>query len=168
MSRTIQTLAGLLLVMLSGCAALERGRMDPKVAALVTLSKNDPVPGCEYLGTVRGATVMGDLGDAHGEVLRNAVLRGGNFVSVDMVERPVAVGLWGYVVRGRLFACPTHAPAQATQATQPAPASTSMGPGPAASPVPRAACEPECATGFTCELGACVAAPTQHAAGPTH
>jgi hypothetical protein len=164
MSRTIQTLAGLLLVSLSGCAALERGRMDPKVAAQVTLSKNDPVAGCEYLGTVKGATVMGDLGDAHGEVLRNAVLRGGNFVSVDMVERPVAAGLWGYVVRGRLFACPTSAPALAAQAT---PAPVFSAPGPAATPVSPAVCDPDCAAGFTCELGACVAAPTQHAAGPT-
>ncbi len=73
------------------------------------VSRVDPPPGCEYLGEVKGSTPFGDLGDAHGDALRKAVLRGGNYVAVDLVERPVLLGLGAYVVRGRLFACPLPA-----------------------------------------------------------
>ena len=77
MSMTIQTLGGLLFVAMTGCAALDRGAyMDPRVAAQVTVSKNEPPPGCAYVGAVKGKSYLGDLSDAHGDVLRNAVLRG--------------------------------------------------------------------------------------------
>ena len=161
MSTTIRTLGGLLLVAMTGCAAFEKAPyMDPKVAAQVTVTKNEPPPGCEYVGAVKGKTYVGTLGDAHGDVLRSAVLRGGNFVSVDLVERPMLVGLGGYVVRGRLFACPT---AKTPVAVAPR---TPMGTMEQAATL--RACEPDCASGFSCQLGACVAAPAAQAAAPTN
>jgi hypothetical protein len=159
MSTTLRGTVGLLVLLISGCAAFEKGRLDPRVASQVTVSKLDPAPGCEYLGPVKGSAPLGELGEAHGDVLRNAVLRGGNYVAVDLVEKPVLVGIGGgYVVRGRLFACPVAAPTQAAFAAPIAPVG-------AAAPKP---CDPECATGFTCQLGACVAAPAPQAASPTN
>jgi hypothetical protein len=101
-------------------------------------------------------------------VLRNAVLRGGNYVAVDLVEKPVVLGLGSFVVRGRLFACPVPAPGAAMAQAAPPPAARPPAPPPAstgdaAGPRP---CEPECAAGFTCQLGACIAAPSAQAAGP--
>lgn len=162
MSTSLRTFAGLLFVVLSGCAAFDKGRLDPRVASQVMVSRMDPPPGCEYLGGVKGSAPLGELGDAHGDVLRNAVLRGGNFVTVDLVERPVVLGLGSYVVRGRLFACPSSGAAAPPIAAAPAPA-----PAPADPAAPRA-CEPECAAGFTCQLGACLAANPSHAAGPAN
>lgn len=163
MSTTTQTLGGLLFVTMTGCAALEKGAyLDPRVAAQVTVSKNEPPPGCAYVGGVKGKTYLGELSDAHGDVLRNAVLRGGNFVSVDLVERPMIVGLGGYVVRGRLFSCPGPR-SEAPVATAPrAPAMGTMMEAAAA----LKACEPDCATGFDCQLGICVAVPAAQAAAP--
>ncbi len=149
----------MLFVVLSGCAAFDKGHLDPRVASQVWVSKMDPPAGCELLGAVKGVAVLGDLTDAHGDVLRNAVLGGGNYVAVDLVERPVLLGLGSYVVRGRLFACPT--PAAPVQAVI-APAARAPAPGDAAAP---RSCEPECAAGFTCQLGACIAAPASQAAG---
>jgi len=161
MSTTIRGLSGLLFVVLAGCAAFDKGRVDPRVASQIWVSKMDPPPGCEFLGAVKGTSPLGPLEEAHGDVVRNAVLRGGNYVAVDLVERPVLVGLGGYVVNGRLFACPT--PAAPTQAAA-APAVKSQVPGDA---VPRS-CEPDCAAGFTCQLGACIAAPAPQAAAPAN
>lgn len=159
----MQTLGGLLFVAMTGCAAMDRGAyMDPRVAAQVTVSKNEPPPGCAYVGAVNGKSYLGDLSDAHGDVLRNAVLRGGNFVSVDLVERPMLVGLGGYVVRGRLFACPSMKSASPVAAVPRAPAMGTMEQ--AATAVK--ACEPDCATGFGCQLGVCVAAPAAQAVAP--
>jgi hypothetical protein len=159
MSTTIRGFSGLLFVVLSGCAAFDKGRLDPRVASQVWVSKMDPPPGCEFLGEVKGVAPLGELGDAHGEVLRNAVLRGGNYVAVDLVERPVLLGLGSYVVRGRLFACPT--PAAPVQATA-TPAARAPAPGDATAP---RSCEPECAAGFSCQLGACIASPAPQASG---
>ena len=169
MSTSIQRFAGVLslalggvsgLCGLSGCAAFDKGHLDPRVASQVQVSKAEPPSGCQPLGEVKGSAPLGELADAHNDVLRNAVLRGGNYVSVDLVERPVVLGLGSYEIRGRLFACPTRgASAPEPQAALPvrAPASPEAG-------LPRP-CDPECATGFTCQLGACIAAPAQQAAG---
>jgi hypothetical protein len=162
MSTTIRTLGGLLLVAMTGCTTFSRDAyMDPKVAAQVTVSRSDPPPGCEYVGSVKGKTYVGELSDAHGDVLRNAVLRGGNFVTVDLVERPMLVGIGGYVVRGRLFTCPS---AKAPVAV--APRTPTLGTMEQAATVK--ACEPDCAAGFSCQLGACVAAPAAQAAAPAN
>jgi hypothetical protein len=159
MSKTVQWSSGLLFLVLSGCAAFDRGALDPRVASQVTVTKADPPPACEFLGEVKGSAPLGELSEAHGDVLRNAVLRGGNYVAVDLVERPVLVGLGTYIVRGRLFACPQGA-------KTPAPVQASVTPAPAA-PAPGSvavrACEPECAAGFTCQLGACIASPASQA-----
>jgi hypothetical protein len=158
-SKTLRGLSGFLFLVLSGCAAFDKGRLDPRVASQVTVSRLDPPQGCEFLGGVKGYAPLGVVDDANTDVLRNAVLRGGNFVSVDLIERPVLLGLGNYVVHGRLFACPM-AGAPALQAS-PAPLPTPVPADPAA---PRA-CEPECAPGFVCQLGACLAAPPSQAAG---
>ncbi|APR83991.1 Hypothetical protein A7982_09340 [Minicystis rosea] len=138
-------------------AGCHREYLDPKVASHVVVTKAEPPASCELVGFIKGSTFVGDLGDAHGEVLRNAVLRGGNYVSVDLVERPLIAGVGGYTVRGRLFNCPAAGGAPV--------AGTPLAPA-AAAPVSDAttvkACEPDCATGFTCQLGVCVSAlPTQ-------
>jgi hypothetical protein len=163
MFTTSRMLSALVFVALSGCAAFDKGRIDPRVASRVMVSKLEPPNGCEYLGAVKGVAPLGDLGDAHVDVLRNAVLRGGNYVAVDLVERPVVLGLGGYAVRGRLFGCPVSTPmVAAAPPGPPAPPARSPAPGDAAGPRP---CEPECAAGFTCQLGACIAAPAPQAAG---
>lgn len=159
MSNTLRVLCGLSLSLaITGCS---REYLDPKVASQVTVSKNEPPPGCSLVGYVKGSTTFGDLGDAHGEVLRSAVLRGGNFVSVDLVERPLIIGMGGYAVRGRLFSCgPQGKPSQ--MAATPTPRNVV----PASAVTPAAevkSCEPECAGGFTCQLGACVASPSPQA-----
>jgi hypothetical protein len=159
MIKTVQRFSGLLFLVLSGCAVFDRGSLDPRVASQVMVSKADPPAGCEFLGEVKGSAPLGELSEAHGDVLRNAVLRGGNYVAVDLVERPVLVGLGTYIVRGRLFACP-----QRSAAPLPVQASVMPAPG-SATPRP---CEPECAAGFTCQLGACIAAPAPQAAAPTN
>jgi hypothetical protein len=167
--------AGLALAVLSGCAGLDRGRLDPRVASQVTVTKYEPPAGCAYLGAVKGTAWAGDLGDAHADVLRNAVLSGGNFVAVDLVEKPPVMGLGSSVVRGRLFACPGGAqavaalaptqPAAPVAAAQPAaPQPATVAPGDAT----QKACEPECNSGFTCQLGVCVAAPAAQAAAPAN
>jgi hypothetical protein len=158
MSTTVRGFSGLLFLLLSGCAAFDKGRLDPRVASQVWVSRMDPPPGCAFLGAVQGVAPLGELGDAHGDVLRNAVLRGGNYVAVDLVERPVLLGLGSYVVRGRLFACPTPA----------APVQAAAVPAQPLAPVDATArsCEPSCAAGFTCQLGACLAASAPQAAGP--
>jgi hypothetical protein len=161
MSTTIRTLLGLMLAATTGCAAFDKAPyMDPKVAAQVTVTKNEPPVGCAYVATVKGSTYTGDLGDAHAEVLRSAVLRGGNFVTVDLVERPMVIGLGGYAVRGRLYACPANANAGGALAT-----STAKPPAVAEQATVKP-CEAECANGFQCQLGACVALPPAQAAGP--
>jgi hypothetical protein len=171
MKSTIVAALGLSVVMLSGCGAFDKGHLAPHVASQVMVSRMDPPPGCSYLGPVKGSAPLGELGDAHGDVLRNAVLKGGNYVTVDLVERPVIIGLGSYVVSGRLFACPApaaNAGAMAANASVPTTNFTAPGAAPAvgaASPKP---CEPDCATGFTCQLGACVASPAPHAAGPAN
>jgi hypothetical protein len=162
---TTRALPGFLCFLLAGCALFDKGRLDPRVASQVMVSKLDPPAGCTYLGPVKGIAPLGELGDAHGDVLRNAVLRGGNYVSVDLVEKPVVLGLGSYVVRGRLFACPvpTQQVATVAQASAPPPRAPSAPPGDAAGV---RACDPECAPGFSCQLGACIAAPSHQAAGP--
>jgi hypothetical protein len=149
----------LLLLLLASCTAFDKGRLDPRVAAQVMVSKLDPPQGCEYVGLIKGTAPLGDLGEAHGDVLRNAVLQGGNYVAVDLVERPVVLGLGSYVVRGRLFTCPASpgAPrAQAEVAPRPSVVDASAS----------RSCEPECAAGFSCQLGACVAPAPSQAAAP--
>lgn len=154
MSTSIRFLVGFsLAAAVTGCHALDKPYVDPKVAAQVLVTKSEPPPGCALVGAVRGSTLIGDLGDAHGDVLRNAVLRGGNFVTVDLVERPVLIGVGGgYTVRGRLFACPSATRPEAVASAPPAPAA-----------LPKA-CDPDCANGFTCQLGTCVASPVPQAA----
>jgi hypothetical protein len=161
MSTTFRRVSALAFLLLSGCAAFDKGRLDPRVASQVMVSKMDPPLGCEYLGEVKGVAPLGELGDAHGDVLRKAVLRGGNWVAVDLVERPVVIGLGSYVVQGRLFACPLRAPMAAAPPPA-APPARAPAPGDTAGPRP---CEPDCAAGFTCQLGACIAAPAPQAAG---
>jgi hypothetical protein len=165
--------AGLALVVLSGCAGLDKGRIDPRVASQVTVTKYEPPPGCTYIGAIKGTAWAGDLGDAHADVLRNAVLTGGNFVAVDLVERPPVMGMGSSVVRGRLFSCPAGArpvtaygaaPPQAAPQAAAAPAPVAAPPSDAA----QTACDPECNTGFTCQLGVCVAGPAAQAAAPAN
>lgn len=165
MSTTFRGFSGLLFLVLAGCAAFDKGRLDPRVASQVMVSRQDPPVGCEYLGAVKGSAPLGELGDAHGDVLRNAVLRGGNYVTVDLVERPVLLGLGSYVVRGRLFACPLPAPGHAAPVQAAAVPARAPTPGEATAP---RSCEPDCAPGFTCQLGSCIAAPAPQAAGPAN
>ena len=168
MSNTIRVLTGLSLSLaITGCNGLHREHLDAKVASQVTVSKNDPPPGCSLVGYIKGATTFGDLGDAHGEILRSAVLRGGNFVAVDLVERPMIVGLGGYTVRGRLFSCGRLGAPPADMARAPAPKSivpaSAIVPAPVVPATEVKSCEPECASGYTCQLGACVTTPPTHA-----
>jgi hypothetical protein len=161
MSTTATRFSGLLLFLLSGCAAFDKGPIDPRVASQVTLSHLDPPADCTPLGVVKGYAPFGVIDDANADVVRHAVLRGGNFVAVDLIERPVLLGLANTVVHGRLFACPPRT-APAPMAAPPAP------PPPSAAPSDPRACDPECAPGFTCQLGACLAAPPSQAAAPAN
>jgi hypothetical protein len=164
MSTTATRFSGILFLLLSGCAAYDKGALDPRVASQVTVSHLDPPPGCAFLGVVKGYAPFGVIDDANTDVVRNAVLRGGNFVAVDLVERPVLLGLANTVVHGRLFAC-SRPSAPAPMAARPA------APAPAAAPSDPAgprACEPECAPGFSCQLGACTASPPSQAAAPVN
>src|SRR5262245_4002935 len=106
MRRTTLLSIGLLLVSASACGGADRPRVDPRVAAEVEVNKNDPPWGCGFLGPVKGNTLVGELSDAHGDLLRNAVLNGGNYVAVDLIERPAIANVGGYTIRGRLFFCP--------------------------------------------------------------
>jgi hypothetical protein len=168
MSTTIRAVSGLLCLLLAGCAVFDKGRLDPRVASQVMVSKLDPPPGCEYLGAVKGVAPLGELGDAHGDVLRNAVLRGGNYIAVDLVERPVVLGLGSYAVHGRLFTCPVRAPAAASTVAQTDAPPAARPPAPPVDPGARRACDPECAPGFACQLGACIAVASHQAAGPSN
>jgi hypothetical protein len=165
-ARRTSLFAGLVLVSLSACGAAE-SRINPRVAATVDVTKNEPAIGCEYIGSVKGSTALGELSDAHADVIRNALLTGGNYVAVDIVERPMIVGVGGYTIRGRLFACPrksstsvemarldrglTGAPGNASGASRAA-KTTDDG------ALPKAPCEPDCSPGYTCSQGACVTA----------
>lgn len=162
MMRTL-LFTGLLVATLPACAAVRRPMVDARAAAQVELSQAEPPPGCGYLGPIKGSALVGDLSDAHGDAVRNAVMIGGNYVVVDVTERPVVAGVGGYVVRGRLFSC---ARPQAPLAPQPPRAPVqiaSVGPQNAAQSsdavaLPKAICEPDCSPGFTCLHGACVTA----------
>jgi hypothetical protein len=170
MLRRIPLLAGLLLLALPACAAFERApAIDPRIAAEVTVDKAEPSPTCGYLGPIKGGSMVGDLGDAHGEVVRRAVLRGGNYVSIDLLERPMVAGVGGYTLHGRLFLCPKKngepqppAPTTTFQAPRPmeaqAPAAAPKVDQPVSVSAPKVACEPECSPGFACVHGACVTA----------
>jgi hypothetical protein len=173
MSTTIRLMVGLsLVVAVTGCGAFDKPYLDPKVAAQVTVTKNEPPPGCEWVGFVKGTTVIGELSEAHTDVLRNAVLRGGNYVAVDLVEKSMLGDIAGYTVRGRLFSCPSRpapvaaAPIAAAPPAPPAPAAAAPAAPPADASVVKA-CEPDCAAGFACQLGVCVAALPAQAAAPT-
>lgn len=156
---------GLILVSTSACAA-SAPRVDPLVASEVEVNKNDPPWGCGFLGPVKGNTALGELSDAHGDMIRNAVLSGGNYVAVDLIEKPTVAGLGGYTIRGRLFICPKHLP----PASQPTTAFHAPGPmiEEVAAPrsakssddiiLPKAICEPDCSPGFTCLHAMCVSA----------
>jgi hypothetical protein len=172
MSTTVTRFSGILLfLLLSGCAAYDKPAIDPRVASQVTLSHLDPPPGCAFLGVVKGYAPFGVVDDANTDVIRSAVLRGGNFVAVDLIERPVLLGLANTVVHGRLFSCaakmgdPERVPQTPPVAI--APAAPSPAAAPSEPPAPRA-CDPECATGFTCQLGACIASPPSQAAAPAN
>ncbi|MFT3773890.1 MAG: hypothetical protein QM820_51635 [Minicystis sp.] len=157
MSNSIRILVGLSLAAAStGCHAFDREYLDPKVASHVVVTKAEPPASCELVGFIKGSTSFGDLGDAHGEVLRSAVLRGGNYVSIDLVERPLIAGVGGYTVRGRLFNCP--APGRAPVAATPVAPAIATPAAPVSDATTVKACEPDCATGFTCQLGVCVSA----------
>ena len=146
------TVLGLVVVAVSGCAAMEKPRVDPRVASQVVVSKNDPAPNCTYLKPIRGIAIVGDLGEANHDLVRNAVLEGGNFVAVDMVERNVG----GYELQGRLYECPVPAPVQvaALGASERRIASDATD----AIVLPKAICEPTCSPGFTCLHAICVSA----------
>lgn len=151
--------------MLSACGA-RQSRISARVAATVDVTKNEPAIGCEYVGAISGSTAFGELRDAHADVIRNALLTGGNHVTVDIVERPMIVGLGGYTIRGRLFACPSKAaPAEMARLDRGVTGAVSAGSSGARAAktsdetaLPKAPCEPECNTGFTCSQGTCVLA----------
>jgi hypothetical protein len=165
--RSLPWFAGLLLVTLSACGGADRPRIDPRVAATVDVTKNEPPIGCEYIGAIKGSTALGDLTDAHADVIRTALLTGGNYVAVDIVERPMIVGVGGYAIRGRLFACRQRpiAPAEMARLDQggagagadvrraASAAKTSEEPA-----FPKALCDPDCSPGYACSHGACVTA----------
>jgi hypothetical protein len=163
MLRRTPLLAGLglvVLVALPACAAFERQpAIDPRIAAEVSVDKSEPPPTCGYLGPIKGGSMVGDLGDAHGDIVRKAVLRGGNYVSIDLLERPMVAGVGGYTLHGRLFTCPKKSaepaqpPAQTTKFEAPRPMDA-----PVTIQAPKVACEPDCSPGFACVHGACVTA----------
>ncbi len=141
-------------VVLAGCGTFDKGKLDPRVASQVTMSKLEPPAGCEFKGSVKGAAPFGDLADANSDALRRAVLQGGNYISVDLVERPTFLGMGGYEVQGRLFTCPTNPaapPSVAMPRVEPAPA-------PALAAPTQRGCDPECASGYTCQMGVCISA----------
>ncbi len=174
-----------MLTQIAACAALApRTHIDPRTAAEVEVSKNNPPPECGYLGPVKGSAFLGDLGEAQGDAVRNAVMGGGNYVAVDLIERPMVAGMGGYGVQGRLFICPKRekesqawvsemptAPAALPAAPEAAPALPAAPATPPAAPaaadeedeedeivVPKAICAPACGQGQACEHGVCVKA----------
>ncbi len=151
---------GLIVATLPACSVVRRPMVDARAAAQVEIAQNDPPPGCSYLGPIQGSTLVGDMGDAHGDAVRNAVMSGGNYVVVDVLERPVVARVGGYVVRGRLFSCPRpqapEAPRAPVQIASVAPQNAAQASD--AIVLPKAICEPDCSPGFTCLHGACVTA----------
>lgn len=167
MTRTTSGFLVLLGLSAAGCGALDKGKLDPRVASQVVVSRLDPPVGCTYRGRIKGSAPLGELPDAHADVLRHAVLQGGNYVAVDLVERPVIIGIGSYEVHGRLFTCPAQGAPPAAM-TAPPSAPVAMAPVAPVAPSPNLprACDPECAAGFSCQLGACVAPPSVQAAAP--
>ena len=158
MMRTL-LLTSLIVVTLPACAAVRRPMVDARAAAQVELATVEPPPTCGFVSPIKGSTLVGDIADANGDAVRNAVMSGGNYVVIDVLERPVISGVGGYVVRGRLFNCPRPA-AQPARAPVPV---ASVGPQSVAQAsdaivLPKAICEPDCSPGFTCLHGACVTA----------
>jgi hypothetical protein len=145
---------------LPACAAVRRPMVDARAAAQVELATTEPPPSCGYVSPIKGSTLVGDIADANGDAVRNAVMTGGNYVVIDVLERPVIAGVGGYVVRGRLFNCPRPAapqPARApVQIASVAPQNAAQASD--AVVLPKAICEPDCSPGFTCLHGACVTA----------
>jgi hypothetical protein len=143
----------------AGCAGAEKGHVDPRVAAQVMVSRLDPPRECSYVSTIEGSTNLGELSDAHGDLIRQAVLGGGNFVAVDMLERRAIGPIGGYTIHARLYAC-AGGPAP-IQAAAPPPSESRVASDTAGATVnlPRTACEPECAAGFTCVKAVCEKAP---------
>ncbi|MEP7119750.1 MAG: hypothetical protein ABJE95_02525 [Byssovorax sp.] len=148
---------------LTACAAVQRPSIDARAAAQVELATTEPPPGCGYIGPIKGSTLVGDLADANGDAVRTAVMIGGNYVVVDVMERPVLGAVGGYVVRGRLFNCPRPQAPQTAQAPRPPVQVASVGPQSVAQAsdaavAPKAICEPDCSPGFTCLHAVCVSA----------
>ena len=154
---------GLIVATLPACAAVRRPMVDARAAAQVELATGEPPPSCGFVSPIKGSTLVGDLADAHGDAVRNAVMTGGNYVVVDVIERPVIAGVGGYVVRGRLFNCPRPQAPQMAQAPRAPVQVASVGPQSVAQAsdaivLPKAICEPDCSPGFTCLHAACVTA----------
>jgi hypothetical protein len=153
---------GLIVATLPACAAVRRPMVDARAAAQVELATVEPPPTCGFVSPIKGSTLVGDIADANGDAVRNAVMTGGNYVAIDVIERPVVAGVGGYVVRGRLFNCPRPAAPQPQPFRAPVQIA-SVGPQNAAQAsdaivLPKAICEPDCSPGFTCLHGACVTA----------
>ena len=144
---------------LSGCAAIDKGHVDPRVAAQVTVTEHEPPAGCTLLGPITGGTlVVGGYEEARGDVVRNAILAGGNHVTLDLVQRPAIATVGGYALRGRLFTCPGGSPAAPVQV-----AALGRAHAPTATDaneinLPKAICEPKCSPGYTCQHAVCVSA----------
>jgi hypothetical protein len=157
------TVCLLALAAASGCGAADKGHVDPRVAAQVVVSRLDPPQSCSYLSTVQGKAAFGELSDAHGDLIRQAVLGGGNFVSIDMVERQAIATVGGYTIHGRLYSCQGNGPTliQAAAPKPPAPSESRVMSDTAGDAIalPKASCEPACSAGFTCVKAECVKAP---------
>ena len=161
MMRTL-LFTSLIVATLPACAAVRRPMVDARAAAQVELATVEPPPTCGFVSPIKGSTLVGDIADANGDAVRNAVMTGGNYVVIDVLERPVIAGVGGYVVRGRLFNCPRPAAPAAQPARAPVQIA-SVGPQNVAQAsdavvLPKAICEPDCSPGFTCLHGACVTA----------
>lgn len=156
MSRKTYMLAGFLFVAIVGCGAMERPRVDPRIASQVIVAKGEPPAGCSYVKPIRGEAIVGTLSEANADLVRNAVLNGGNYVVVEMTERNVG----GYMLEGRLFTCGGGPVAPMQVAAN----NVNTGERRTATDasdnivLPKAICEPSCSPGFTCLHAICVTA----------
>lgn len=135
--------------------------VDPaKLAAVQVVGVDSPPRSCRLLGPLIGKdsdrwvpggpryeTAMLDL-------RKKAVLGGGNYLVMDSIEPPQDRDYTPtFIVRAKLFACPSTGAERAT--AEPAPSSAaSAAPKRTAPPI----CEPDCSPGYTCLRGTCVSA----------
>lgn len=132
------------------------------MSAVQIVGTGTPPTGCRMLAPLEGKDddrwAPGGLHyeKAVNELRRQAVLGGGNYVFIDKVAPPRDTDYMpSYLVKARLFACPSVIPTAPPAATVASSSTPATAPASAATAL---VCEPECSPGYTCLRGKCVSA----------